>query len=437
MGVNTAPVLVLVAASSAPSAIKDVAEYVCNGTNDQDKLTSAFSSVANGGLVVPTPGLFQFSAPAIVPIGTGAQLDGSGWGTIFQLQAGAGAYAFQFSTSGGNVTGARFANFAIDCNGGAGGAGAGSGGIYAKGAVGCVFSHIRYLNAYDAGLWCHEISGGVPGHHNHSIACLYERTVSIAGHNQGIRWEASDENWSEYDQFSNLGGAGGEPYGIKDWSGINHIVHPTFVGGEEAIRGQDCSGTQVDSPMFDGVGRDCIHITGSGWTLNGGTYSGGGQSSAGTYSHIVLDGTGGHSINGGVHSTDATAGRLRSFIRELGASSDRTITAGKVFTVNGALGTGKVERNAQTGNRYFNNIGYATANSGTTAFGAAATSVTSIAHGLDVTPAAKDFSLQFVADPLAAGHAWVSSITSTTFTLNIKAAPGGAGTTVGWQVEVL
>jgi hypothetical protein len=71
---------------------------------------------------------------------------------------------------------------------------------------------------------------------------------------------------------------------------------------------------------------------------------------------------------------------------------------------------------------------------GLTAVGAAVTAVTSIAHGLGVTPTADDFWFAFAADPLAAGHCWASAITSTTFTLNTKAAPGGAGTTVAWSV---
>lgn len=75
--------------------------------------------------------------------------------------------------------------------------------------------------------------------------------------------------------------------------------------------------------------------------------------------------------------------------------------------------------------------------SGTTAFGAAVTSVTGIAHGLSQAPAAKNFKFSFTADPLAAGFPWPSAITSSTFTLNLKTAPGGAGTTVAWQAQVL
>lgn len=73
--------------------------------------------------------------------------------------------------------------------------------------------------------------------------------------------------------------------------------------------------------------------------------------------------------------------------------------------------------------------------SGVTAVGAAITSVASINHGLGSTPTADKFWFAFAADPLAAGHCWASSITSTTFTLNLKAAPGGAGTSVAWRVR--
>jgi hypothetical protein len=72
---------------------------------------------------------------------------------------------------------------------------------------------------------------------------------------------------------------------------------------------------------------------------------------------------------------------------------------------------------------------------GVVAVGAAVTSVTSVAHNLGVAPTADKFWFAFAADPLAAGFPWASAITTTTFTLNVKAAPGGAGTSVAWHVR--
>lgn len=72
---------------------------------------------------------------------------------------------------------------------------------------------------------------------------------------------------------------------------------------------------------------------------------------------------------------------------------------------------------------------------GTQVIGAAVTSVAGIAHGLAIQPTADDFRFSFTADPLACKQPWASSITSTTFTLNVGTAPGGAGTTVAWWID--
>ena len=356
MAVTTTPVLVLVAANSAPAAVKAVAEYTCDGTADQVQINAALTDVAStGGLVQLTPGQYNLSASVTVPVSTGVQLRGSGWGTVLQVGSGMAAYGIAFSTTAGNVTGATLAEFKVDANGSV--AGAASGGIYAKGAVQCLIDHVWVTNPYDAGLWLHEISGGNVGHHNRVRACLFDATVTVTGHGQGVRMQASDENWLDHCDFESWGGNGSEPYGVKDWAGINVIDHCNFVGGQEAIRLQDISGTRITQPMFDGVGRDAIHIAGSGNTIVGGTFSGGGQSTAGTYSHVNVESGSGNVVTGGTHSTDATAGRLRSFYREQGTATRNTFGA-KDLVVNGALGTGKVELASGSVTRVFAVSGY-------------------------------------------------------------------------------
>lgn len=380
------------------------------------------------------PVAYRFNTVWTVPASEGFRAYLGGWDTIYRAGAGLNDHFLKFDPTSGPITGAWIIGGTLDGNHSAQSSGGGC--VYGHGAVQCRFMFSHYTNSYDVDLWLHEIAGGNLGHHNRVAGNLFDQSGTPGGHGQKLRMQSSDENWVEWNDFESWGGAGSEPYAIKDWAGIQDICHNVFVGGQEAVRIQDQSGTRVALNMFDGVGRTCVHIAGSGCIVTDNLFSGGGQTAAGTYSHIVQDGTGENQIHDNRHTTDATAGRLRSFIRELGASVNLSDVHDNNMKVNGALGTAKVERNAQTGNRYHDNIGYATANSGTTAFGAAVTSVTAIAHGLDVTPAARDFRLNFAADPLAAGHAWVSAITATTFTLNVKTAPGGAGTTVAWAVAV-
>jgi hypothetical protein len=332
-----------------------------NGTNDAGPtlqgLVNDAAAAGQPALLTDPAVAYLIGTPVTVPVGTGFMLLGQGWGTVLKAAAGLADYPLKFSTTGGNVTGAVLANFKVDCNGGSGGAGAGSGGIYAKGAVQCLFDHLWITNAYDAGLWLHEIASGNVGHHNRVRACLFDKTVTVAGNGQGVRMQASDENWLQACDFESLGGSGSEPYAVKDWSGINFIDHCNFVGGEEAIRCQNISGTRITQCMFDGVGRDAIHISGSGCTVLGGTFSGGGQSTAGSYSHVVIDSGSGNTVTGGTHSTDATAGRLRSFFREIGTATANVVGA-KTFTVSGSLGTGKVELASGSTTRIFQVAGY-------------------------------------------------------------------------------
>jgi hypothetical protein len=439
MAVTTTPVLVLVAASSAPSAVKDVAEYVCDGTADQVQINTALADLGStGGLVQLTPGTFNISASIVNAAGASFTLLGSGWGTILLAAASLNDYVIKFDSSTGEVRGARIGHLKVDGNAGSQTAG---GGIWARGATQCLFEHLWLHRGYHAGLFLDGIQAGGFGHHNRFMHSLVDGGSSSAGEGNGLYIVSSDENFIGFVDFEDCGGTGGTEKGaVKDTAGLNTFLGGTCVNGLDGIRVKDTGRVRIQDWVFDGVGRDAVIISGYRTAVQGCTFLEGGSVTDNTYSHILInnDAAGRNAVIGNTHTSPTAPGgngQLRSFVRETGAADNNTVE-GNSYHVDGTLGTAKVERNSANGIWRHNN-GYKTENAGTTAFGAAVTSVTSIAHGLDVTPAAKDFSLQFVADPLVAGHPWVSAITSTTFTLNVKAAPGGAGTTVGWQVQVL
>jgi parallel beta-helix repeat protein len=88
-------------------------------------------------------------------------------------------------------------------------------------------------------------------------------------------------------------------------------------------------------------------------------------------------------------------------------------------------------------NKVRNNTGYTTEASGTATINSGATSTT-ITHGLSVTPTLKDISIIFGEQGTNDyGRFWISSITSTQFTINVSADPGASNLDLAWRAIVL
>lgn len=362
-----------------------------------------------------------------------------GWNTVLKLANAQNTNIFNFDSSVGAITGLKMLGGTLDGN--AANQTTGGGCVNAAGAVQCLFDHMHFQKGYAYNVRVGGITAGGFGHHNRFDNCLFDGGSSSAGEGIGALINASDENMFFGCDFEDCGGSGGtEKGGVRDEAGLNKFIGCVFVNGYDGIRVKDTGRVRIEGCTFDGVGRDSVIVSGYRCNIIGNTFIEGGSKAANTYSHVLINNdASGRNIVSSNTFTSPTApggnGQLRSFVRETGAADNNTVTNNS-FHVDGTLGTALLERNSTNGIWRGNN-GWRTESAGTTAFGAAVTSVATIAHNLNVTPTAKDFSLQFAADPLAAGHAWVSSITSTTFTLNVKTAPGGAGTTVGWQVQVL
>jgi hypothetical protein len=83
-----------------------------------------------------------------------------------------------------------------------------------------------------------------------------------------------------------------------------------------------------------------------------------------------------------------------------------------------------------------NNKGYVTENSGTGTIASGATSAV-VTHGLTKTPVAADIAITFTENPTnAPGHTWISAITSTQFTVNVRVDPGASNLDFSWQAFV-
>lgn len=73
----------IIAASNAPTRIKDVANYVCDGTSDEAQITEAITSLTTGGSILLSEGTFNISDN--ISMLSNISLNGTGYATILKL----------------------------------------------------------------------------------------------------------------------------------------------------------------------------------------------------------------------------------------------------------------------------------------------------------------------------------------------------------------
>ena len=126
-------------------------------------------------------------------------------------------------------------------------------------------------------------------------------------------------------------------------------------------------------------------------------------------------------------------------------------TSGNDGTMNRAIYTGNGDNNIATNNRIngtylaspsisisgsnskvLRNIGFVTENKGTSTINNGSTSVV-VTHGLSYTPSASECTVTWTENPTNdPGNWWISSITSSQFTVNVRADPGASNLDFGW-----
>ncbi len=266
-------------------------------------------------------------------------LRGFGWdASIIKAASGLDDYVITFAPPTEGIT-TLFENFKVDGDG----ANQSSGGcIYAKGAVQSEFRRLHIARPYTNGLYLHEISSGVVGHHNRVNGCLFDNGDVSSDNGRGLIMQASDENVIYACDFESNGGSGSEPQHIKEWAGLNSILNCVFVGGQEGIRLQDNGRSRVIGNVFDGVGRDGVWVEGDESIVQGNYFSVIGGTTADTYSGVKINGKDHCIISGNVFKSHASAGQTRSFIRETTGANWNLIHS-NMMVVDGTLGTGYTE----------------------------------------------------------------------------------------------
>jgi hypothetical protein len=150
------------------------------------------------------------------------------------------------------------------------------------------------------------------------------------------------------------------------------------------------------------------------------------------YDHIFVNNTNTNGVKRWIFEGN-TFEDMRYMINTQGKDQSWIITGNQFFdiqssplsAISGTTSTTKVYRN----------IGYVTENSNSVTINSGSTSIT-VNHGLDYTPAGGDISLTVMTlTTNDIGYVYVTNITSTQFTINVKNDPGASGANIGWSVR--
>lgn len=447
---------IYVAANDAPSWAKDAAgrdgttTYICDGTADDVQIQLAHDDLpANGGEIVLTEGTFNLATfpriekDNVTLSGAGAgQRTGAtqtGVGTKLQVVSGfTGTQALRVQRAADDrpVYGVLLRDFTID------------GGVIGAGVDGILYRSNRGLIHH---VHVHRATGN--GFHLLGYATwdLYDTAL--------LTVQAGDNSAAGvlFDSFSTDGhlGAHSVIYNNQDSIVIkagslqisdSHLYDATrynifFDGGGSRTKIEACKiegagqhGINIDSTNG---GYSSIQIIGCGISTNG-------DLTNNTYDNIIIQGPSGNGVGrtmivgNAIGVKSGTANEARYGVNLASTAAQNTYVFGNAFDVAAQFGTAAVNNAGSTSLPAIirHNMNWVTEASGTVAVGAASTTAT-VTHGLSVTPVAKDVRLNFSADPLASNKLWASGFTSTQFTVNVGTAPGGAGTTVAWEVQVL
>ena len=317
-----------------------------NGTTSNSAAFAAAIIAAENGprrLYVPRQAQpWIIGTPVIIGTNADIEIYSDGWDTsstysTIKLAVNTNDYAFKFATNrpGGNHIVFRDIEIDGNCTTQTGGGGC----VAAYNPVQCLFDHVHFHHAYTNALWLRGSQGSGPfGHHNRIVNSLFDNSAGSAGSGVALTIQASDESMIAQCDFESNGNGS---YHIDDQSGINAFVNCVFVGGATAINGNNSSGSRVVSCIFDGVGGDSVHISGSAWIISANNFSGA-SGTTNAYKSVVLDNGGYCSVTGNVFDSGITNQALRAFISNYPSSTHNVIN-GNVFRINtGSLGDGGV-----------------------------------------------------------------------------------------------
>ena len=298
--------------------INVVTQYGADPTGATPSTTAIQAAIAaaqtTGRTVYFPAGTYKISSSLLVGGGSPGAITicGDGWDSQIVLANGSNAYIFDFGTAaapGGNTQytpGLTIRDLYLNCNGT--NQTTGGGGIYARGAVWCVFDHLWIEAPYNHGLRFYQDGTGNYGHHNTVTNCLFKdgKTVTGSGAGLAMRVEQADENLFSGCTFQDCGNTSAAQNGqVYDTSaGLSTYSACHFVGGATGapfLKSDSSPGRIIFAGnQFDGSNAaDSVLVQGSGHVFTGNQFLNVGQGmSSGQAAAIHLNGATGVTVEG-------------------------------------------------------------------------------------------------------------------------------------------
>lgn len=338
------------------------ADYITDGTADDVQIQAAIDALPNGGTVFLKQGTYNIAAPIVIATEKGLHLTGSGYGSILHAVNSLNDNIIEFNPSSAGVW-AKFSHFKIEGNCANQTAGHG---IYAAGALECIFESLWFHEVYDYGIYLYRIASGNYGHNNKIYNCTFDEGDNSAGIGGGIYMEENDENVIYANSFQFMGGSGartalGQGYCIYDKGGLNKISKNDFVNSYLGVHIHDAGNSVIADNVFDRPSLIGLMLRGRHNTVKNNIFYQMGENSGTTNAAIGLqiEYYNSEQINNNWFMSAPTATATRSFIKD---NSDATGGGDHQFNdnyfyVDGSLGTGILEitgtpkRNSYLGNR--------------------------------------------------------------------------------------
>lgn len=489
----------LVAASNAPAHVRAQADYICDGTADDVDINSALTAASTvGGKVLLSEGLFSITAKIVVPstcalVGSGIDI------TIIRVASGNFHRIENSDTVGGNSK-ILLEDFTIDQNStGSSHFGVRFDGVSdsrinrvksINGSTTCTGIDVRtgsrvYVTdcvansnsahgirfvamTYGEIRGCETRLNGDRGILFESGTCSYCRVVdNIVVGNTGSGLEYSPTSGTSYGTV--IANNVVESNGGNGIAAGTNTQFTSITGNTSTLNGTTTAhqGIITNGERQSIVGNTVRSNTGQGIDIG---YASGCVISGNV---IELNGAEGINIEGASTQADAdectvvgnviinngqTTGDVGINLKTLDVGttvSNCVITGNRIdghatgINLNDARVTDNLVMNndvtnnttpisdSGSSNIIRNNNGYVTENSGTGTINNGATTVV-ITHGCSITPTLDDISVSFGENPSNdPGNWWISTITSTQFTINVRNDPGASNLDVAWRVMAL
>lgn len=436
----------LVAASDASSDVIAIAQYVCDGTADEVQIQAAINALnLTGGKLTLSEGTFNISSTIqisndnvmMVGTGPGQRTGGTQSGVGTKLKAATGLTSqlllVQREADDRPVYGVVLRDFLVDGN-----------------SIGTNVDGILYRS--NRGLIDHIHVHKATGYGIH-----------IKGYN----------NWDTYDtQIVNCQVGDSTLDGLfldTDATDIQVLGCIVYNSGQDSVRINAGSAqftgchfydptrynvffegsgsrTKLLNCKIEGAGQHGINFdtTNSGMSdvqIVGCNLKDNGDSSNNTYDHIIVQGPSGNGctritiVGNNITKTSTEANAPRYGINLSTSAAQSTMITGNSFGSATHFGTAAINNSSSSSLPALirNNINWKTESSGTATVASGATSI-AVTHNLSITPSINDIHVTPTNNLGNAAKFWISSPTSTQFTVNVDTDPGATTATFVWNI---